>query len=173
MIKILSYEGQTRKELFPERKAADVSATVREILAAVKERGDDALREYAERFDGGAPASFEVSREEIEEAVQKVDPSFYEIIKEAAKNIREFHRHQIREGFTLRYEDGRVLGQKITPLQRVGLYVPGGTAAYPSTVLMDAIPAKLAGCPELGDDHPRKGRGHLSGGACRSEGSGG
>ena len=157
MIKILSYEGQTRKELFPERKAADVSAAVREILSAVKERGDDALREYAERFDGGVPARFEVSREEIEEAVQKVDPSFYEIIKEAAENIREFHRHQVREGFTLRYEDGRVLGQKVTPLQRVGLYVPGGTAAYPSTVLMDAIPAKLAGCPELVMTTPAKG----------------
>lgn len=111
--------------------------------------GDKALYEYCEKFDKAKLTSLEVSEEEFEEAFQAVDDEFLSIIEEAADNIREYHRHQVREGFEIRKENGIVLGQKVTPLEKVGLYVPGGTAAYPSTVLMDSIPAKIAGCGEI------------------------
>lgn len=115
----------------------------------MKKNGDKALYEYCEKFDKAKLTSLEVSEEEFEEAFQAVDDEFLSIIEEAADNIREYHRHQVREGFEIRKENGIVLGQKVTPLEKVGLYVPGGTAAYPSTVLMDSIPAKIAGCGEI------------------------
>ncbi|MBQ2252733.1 MAG: histidinol dehydrogenase, partial [Clostridia bacterium] len=127
----------------------DVSAAVSEILEAVKARGDEALREFCLRFDKAELSDFEVSEAEIEEAFATVGEAFCEILREAAENIRAYHKNQVREGFEIRRADGTVLGQKITPIEKVGLYVPGGTAAYPSSVLMNAIPAQLAGCSEI------------------------
>ncbi len=123
----------------------DVSGDVRAIIADVRENGDAALLRYAEKFDGGAPDRLEVTEDEFKEAEAVLDPAFLEILKKAAENIEFFHREQIRRGFEVR-RDGAVMGQRILPLARVGLYVPGGTASYPSSVLMNTIPARLAGC---------------------------
>ena len=150
MIRILKY-GEIEKEKIFERneKELDVSLAVGEIIKNVKERGDAALFEYTEKFDGAALSALEVTEAEIEEAFSLMDNDFVEIIREAAKNIEAFHKKQIKEGFEIKRSDGVVIGQKVTPIEKVGLYVPGGTAAYPSTVLMDSIPAKLAGCREI------------------------
>ena len=115
----------------------------------VKQNGDKALFEYAEKFDKAKLSSLEVTEEEIEEAFNKVEPKFIEIIKTAAQNIRNFHEKQVRNSFIINEQEGIVTGQKVTPIEKVGLYVPGGTAANPSTVLMDSIPAKIAGCSEI------------------------
>ena len=104
--------------------------------------------EYTRRFDRVDLRSLEVSREEIDRAKEKVSPEFLEILEKAARNIREYHRMQVNTGFRME-KDGIILGQKVTPIERVGIYVPGGTAAYPSTVLMDTIPAKIAGCRQI------------------------
>ena len=120
-----------------------------EIIKNVKERGDTALFEYCEKFDKAKLSSLAVTAEEIEEAVSLVEPEFLEIIKKAAANIRKFHEKQVRNSFIINDEDGIVIGQKVIPVDKAGLYVPGGTAAYPSTVLMDSIPAKIAGCGEV------------------------
>ncbi|MBR2668099.1 MAG: histidinol dehydrogenase [Oscillospiraceae bacterium] len=150
MIRIMRAEGLSDADvLLRDVQEADVTAAVTEILAAVRQRGDSALRDYSEKFDGGAPKELEVSREEWEEAVASVDPELLAVLEEAAENIRRFHRHQVLEGFSVTDKEGIVLGQKVMPLQRVGLYVPGGTASYPSTVLMDCIPAKIAGVGEI------------------------
>ena len=150
MIRILKYGEVENNEIFarvvPE---IDVEATVAEIIATVRKEGDAALFAYCEKFDGAVLTSLQVSEEEIEEAVNAVEPEFLEILKEAAKNIRKFHEKQVRNSFIINDEDGIVVGQKIIPVDRAGLYVPGGTAAYPSTVLMDSIPAKIAGCKEV------------------------
>ncbi len=159
MIRILPYETLGKEAVLARtEEAPDVSAPVSAILAAVKEEGDSALRRYAKEFDGmGDETPLEVSKEEIAAAVSAIDPAFLAILKEAAENIRNFHKHQVRNGFVLSERSGIVLGQKVTPLARVGLYVPGGTACYPSTVLMDSIPAKLAGVRELIMVTPAKG----------------
>lgn len=150
MIKILEYEKLSKEEIFARGgSAADVSAVVSEIIANVRANGDRALYDYAEKFDKAKLKSLEVGEEEIEEAFRAVPEEFIEILKEAAENIREFHGRQVRNGFEIKRADGVIIGQKITPIERVGLYVPGGTAAYPSTVLMDSIPAKIAGCKEI------------------------
>lgn len=120
-----------------------------EIIENIIKNGDKALVEYGKKFDKAELESLEVSEEEFEEAFRAVDDEFLDILEEAAENIREYHRHQVRDGFEIRKDNGVVLGQKVTPLEKVGLYVPGGTAAYPSTVLMDSIPAKIAGCGEI------------------------
>lgn len=120
-----------------------------EIIENIIKNGDKALFEYGKKFDKAELESLEVSEEEFEEAFRAVDDEFLDILEEAAENIREYHRHQVRDGFEIRKDNGVVLGQKVTPLEKVGLYVPGGTAAYPSTVLMDSIPAKIAGCGEI------------------------
>lgn len=120
-----------------------------EIIENIIKNGDKALFEYGKKFDKAELESLEVSEEEFEEAFRAVDDEFLAILEEAAENIREYHRHQVRDGFEIRKDNGVVLGQKVTPLEKVGLYVPGGTAAYPSTVLMDSIPAKIAGCGEI------------------------
>lgn len=127
----------------------DVTQAVADIIAAVRREGDGALRRFALEFDGAAPEQLEVSPGELDRAAQALDPELRSILEQAADNIRAFHGHQLRNSFVLTQPDGSVLGQKVTPLDRVGLYIPGGTAAYPSTVLMNAIPAKLAGCPEV------------------------
>ena len=159
MIRILPYETLGKEAVLARtEEAPDVSAPVSAILAAVKEEGDSALRRYAKEFDGmGDETPLEVSKEEIAAAVSAIDPAFLAILNEAAENIRNFHKHQVRNGFVLSERSGIVLGQKVTPLARVGLYVPGGTACYPSTVLMDSIPAKLAGVRELIMVTPAKG----------------
>ncbi len=125
---------------------SDVGEAVAEIIRNVRERGDRALFEYTERFDHAVLSSLRVSREEIEEAVENTDPALRKVIEKAAENIRRFHTKQLRDGFSIKSENGAVIGQRVIPIEKAGLYVPGGTAAYPSTVLMDSIPAKIAGC---------------------------
>ena len=150
MIRIMKLKEIAPEEIFARSKPqVDVSAVVREILATVRAQGDKALYDYCEKFDHVALPSLEVSQAEKEEAMQAVDPAFLEILRMAAENIRSFHRQQVRTSFILTDRPGVVMGQKIMPIEKVGLYVPGGTAAYPSTVLMDAIPAKIAGCREI------------------------
>ncbi len=150
MIKILKYGEVENKDIFARVSPAfDVEKTVAEIIANVREKGDAALFEYTERFDGASLSSLAVSEEEIEEAFSEVDGKFVEVLRKAAKNIRKFHEKQKRNSFIINDEDGIVVGQKIIPVDRAGLYVPGGTAAYPSTVLMDSIPAKVAGVGEV------------------------
>jgi len=150
MIKILKYGEVSPSEIFdrtlPTQK---VEGAVSEIIADVVKRGDSALFDYAERFDKVKLDSLTVTPEEIEKARSSVSPEFLEVLEKAAANIRRFHEKQIRHGFVINEENGIVIGQKVIPVDRAGLYVPGGTAAYPSTVLMDAIPAKLAGCREV------------------------
>ncbi len=150
MIKILKYGEVPNSEIFARGTAAtDVSGIVTEIIEDVKQNGDAALIKYAEKFDKAALTTLEVTEAEIEEAFNAVEPKFLEIIRTAAENIRAFHEKQVRNSFIISEKDGIVTGQKVTPIEKVGLYVPGGTAAYPSTVLMDSIPAKIAGCKEI------------------------
>ncbi len=150
MIKILKYGEVPNSEIFARGTAAtDVSGIVSDIIEDVKQNGDAALKKYAEKFDKAVLTSLEVTEAEIEEAFNTVEPKFLEIIRTAAENIRAFHEKQVRQSFIISENDGIVTGQKITPIEKVGLYVPGGTAAYPSTVLMDSIPAKIAGCKEI------------------------
>ena len=149
MIKILNYGEVSNEEIFArENIASNVEPAVTAIIADVRARGDEALFEYTARFDKAQLTSLEVSAEEINEAFEAVDPEFLDILREAAANIRLFHEKQVRNSFVIN-RDGVVMGQKVTPIERVGLYVPGGTAAYPSTVLMDSIPAKIAGCETI------------------------
>ena len=150
MIQILKYGRVANEEIFARMSPkANVEDTVAEIIRDVRENGDEALFRYCQKFDRATLSSLTVSKEEIDEAVASVDPEFIEILKRAAKNIRKFHERQVRNSFIINDENGIVIGQKIIPVDRAGLYVPGGTAAYPSTVLMDAIPAKIAGCREV------------------------
>ena len=150
MIKVMKVGEVPTEEIFsrvvPE---VNVSAIVTDIINDVKEHGDSALYKYCEKFDHAVLSSLEVTEEEFEEAFSLVDPSFLQILQDAAENIRSFHRQQVRSSFILTEKPGVVMGQKIMPIEKVGLYVPGGTAAYPSTVLMDSIPAKIAGCKEI------------------------
>lgn len=150
MIRIYEYGKISAGEIFHRNAPeADVSGIVREILENVREKGDQALFGYARQFDGAAPKELEVSKEEWDQAVESVDPAFLDVLYEAADHIRAFHEKQKRTGFVMTEREGVILGQKVIPLDRVGLYVPGGTASYPSTVLMDCIPAKLAGVGEV------------------------
>ena len=150
MIPIYEYGQVPNSEIFArDNIASNVEGAVTEILAQVAARGDEALREYTLRFDKADITNLEVTEAEIDEAFAAVEPEFVEILRQAAANIRAFHEKQRRNSFVVADQPGVVLGQKIVPIQKVGLYVPGGTAAYPSTVLMDSIPAKIAGCPQL------------------------
>lgn len=150
MIKILNYGEVSNDEIFARVVPSfNVTDIVAEIIDNVRKNGDKALFEYGEKFDKAKLDSLLVSKEEIDEAVAAVEPEFLEILKKAAANIRRFHENQKREGFRLDAPDGTVIGQRVIPVDRAGLYVPGGTAAYPSTVLMDAIPAKIAGVREV------------------------
>ena len=149
MIKMMKYGEVPSSEIFARGTAeTDVSDIVADILAEVRQKGDAALLAYAKQFDKADIQALEVSEAEIDAALQKVEPAFIAVLQQAAENIRAFHRRQVRNSFVIT-GDGIVTGQKITPIAKVGLYVPGGTAAYPSTVLMDAIPAKIAGCKEI------------------------
>ena len=150
MIKIFRYGQVSNEEIFArENPTAKVEAIVSEIIEKVANEGDSALKAYAEKFDGVRLSALEVTKEEIENAYAKAEKAFVAVLEEAAENIRAFHEQQKREGFRLEKKNGVIVGQKYTPIEKVGLYVPGGTAAYPSTVLMDAIPAKIAGCEEI------------------------
>ncbi len=149
MIKMMKYGEVPSSEIFARGTAeTDVSDIVADILAEVRQKGDAVLLAYAKQFDKADLQALEVSEAEIDAAFQKVEPAFIAVLQQAAENIRAFHRRQVRNSFVIT-GDGIVTGQKITPIAKVGLYVPGGTAAYPSTVLMDAIPAKIAGCKEI------------------------
>ena len=150
MIKIYNFGEVSNEDVFArDNIASNVEGVVSGIIADVISRGDTALFEYSKKFDKADLTSLEVTKEEIDEAIASVSTEFIEIIKEAAENIRAFHEKQVRTSFVINEKDGVLTGQKITPIEKVGLYVPGGTAAYPSTVLMDSIPAKIAGCSEI------------------------
>lgn len=150
MIKIMKMGQVSNEEIFARvEPAVNVEAIVTQIIEDVKTNGDKALFAYCEKFDGAKLEALQVSQQEMDEAVKAVDPAFIEILKKAAANIRAFHEKQVRTGFEIRKENGVIIGQRITAVDRAGLYVPGGTAAYPSTVLMDSIPAKIAGCQEV------------------------
>ena len=150
MIRIFKYGEVSPEQVFARSvPEVDVAGIVSDIIADVKKRGDAALFDYCERFDRVRLDALEVSPAEFDAAMEKVEPEFVRVLETAAANIRAFHERQVRNGFILTGKGGVVMGQKVTPLDRVGLYVPGGTAAYPSTVLMDAIPAKIAGCGEI------------------------
>lgn len=129
--------------------AKDVSDIVKDILNNVKENGDKAVYDYTLKFDGKAPEKVEISSEEIDSIIESCDKAYIETVKKAAKNIEDFHKRQIQQSWLTSKENGVIMGQRVRGLERVGLYVPGGTAAYPSSVLMNAIPAKLAGCKEI------------------------
>lgn len=150
MIKILEYKNINKEEILSRMsETPDVSDIVSDIIANVRENGDKAVFEYTAKFDRASLSSLEVTKEEIEEALTLVEPKFLRILETAASNIRKFHSRQVRNSFIISEDNGIVTGQKITPVERAGLYVPGGTAAYPSTVLMDSIPAKIAGVKEM------------------------
>lgn len=150
MIAILPYGQVPSEEIFARvEPTVNVSDIVTDIIANVRKRGDAALYEYCEKFDKAKLTALQVTSAEIEEAVAQVSPRFLEILEKAAANIRKFHEKQVRNSFIINDESGIVMGQKVIPVDRAGLYVPGGTAAYPSTVLMDAIPAKIAGVGQV------------------------
>ena len=150
MIRIYPFNEVSPEEIFARvLPTSRVDGAVADIIAGVRKGGDSALLAYTEKFDGVKLSSLRVTPEEIEEAKASVEPEFLEVLARAARNIRRFHERQVRNSFILNDEDGIVIGQKVIPLDRAGLYVPGGTAAYPSTVLMDAIPAKIAGVREI------------------------
>ena len=150
MIRILKYGEVKNEDIFARTIPTDsVEDAVREIIAKVRAEGDAALFAYEKQFDHADLTSLMVTEEEIAEAVAAVDARFLEVLEKAAANIRTYHEKQKREGFRFEKENGVVMGQKVLPVDKAGLYVPGGTAAYPSTVLMDSIPAKIAGVPEV------------------------
>ena len=150
MIRIVDYKDIDRAEILDRKENVfNVADTVSDIIKTVRQKGDEALFDYCERFDKVRLSSLEVAPEEIENALALVEPEFVEILKEAKENIYAFHSRQVRNSFLINEKDGVVIGQKVIPIEKVGLYVPGGTAAYPSSVLMNAIPAKIAGCSEI------------------------
>ncbi len=147
MIKIMKYGVVSEDEIFSRSSSSkDVSSVVSSIIKDVQEKGDEALREYTKKLDGADISEIEVSKEEIKAAADSMDSEFMRVLEKAASNIRKYHSKQVRNSFVMTEENGIVLGQKIVPVSVAGIYVPGGTAAYPSTVLMDTIPAKIAGC---------------------------
>ena len=150
MIKIYKYGEVPAEEIFDrESPTANVSDIVTDIINDVRKRGDEALLYYCEKFDGASLTTLEVGADEIDEAMALVPEEFLKILEGARDNITAFHEKQKRDGFVIEEKGGVVIGQRVTPIEKVGLYVPGGTAAYPSTVLMDSIPAKIAGCSEI------------------------
>ena len=146
-MKILDYNEIDKSTLFLRRlEDSGVEEIVRGILADVAQNGDFALYAYAKKFDRAELTTLEVSQAELDDALLSIPNELLDAMQTAAENIRAFHSMQLREGFRLERPNGVYMGQKITPIEKVGLYIPGGTASYPSTVFMNAIPAKLAGC---------------------------
>lgn len=165
MIKILDCASVSRDEIFARGMTSAspaVVAAVDGILADVRENGDRAVLEYTEKFDGVKLDSLRVSSEEMESALSRVSPEFLDILRKSADNIREFHRNQVRSSFVVTKEDGIILGQRVLPMERVGLYIPGGRASYPSSVLMNAIPAALAGVKNIIMVSPPDKSGHIA-----------
>lgn len=159
------FGSDTTPAALRERKDADFSRAeeiARAILDDVRQNGDAALYRYCEQFDRAKLSSLAVTKEEIDAAIADVGEEFLAILSEAAANIRAYHSRQVRQGFSVCEQSGIVLGQRVLPLDRAGLYVPGGTASYPSTVLMNVIPAKLAGVGELILTTPPKPDGSVS-----------
>ena len=157
MIRILNYEDVEIRGVFGRtEERAEVSDAVAGIIRRVKAEKDRALFELTKQYDSAALSSLRVSEAERKEGEQRVDPRFLSVLRQAADNIRSFHSRQVRGSFIINETDGVVLGQKVLPLDRVGLYVPGGTAAYPSTVLMDAIPAPAGRQHQSGDSCCRR-----------------
>lgn len=155
MIRIAKADGVSERELINQLKARSgeidrkVTSAVTDILNNVKQNGDDAVREYTLKFDGHMPSKFEISREEIDSSPDKCDRDFILALYKAADNIRDFHARQKQQSWLEPKQNGVILGQRIRGLKRVGVYVPGGTAAYPSSVLMNVIPAKIADVKEI------------------------
>lgn len=150
MIKILDAGQVSPGEILARTEdQQDVAGIVSSIIDEVRRHGDDALLRYAKEFDRAELTAIEVPSRQLDDAVAALSPQLRSILEEAAENIRAFHSHQVRNSFVISQREGVVLGQKITPIRRVGLYIPGGTAAYPSSVLMNCIPAKIAGCREI------------------------
>lgn len=155
MIRIAKADGVSERELINQLKARSgeidrkVTSAVTDILNNVKQNGDEAVREYTLKFDGHMPSKFEISREEIDSSPDKCDRDFILALYKAADNIRDFHARQKQQSWLEPKQNGVILGQRIRGLKRVGVYVPGGTAAYPSSVLMNVIPAKIAGVKEI------------------------
>ena len=150
MIPILDYEKTEKSPIFQRNTPqSQVTEPVQKIIAQVRSQGDRALFHYTRLFDKVDISSLEVTGEELEAALEQADKALLSVLSSAAENIKAYHSRQKRTGFSFSPEPGVVLGQKVTPLEKVGIYVPGGTAAYPSTVLMTAIPAKIAGCGEI------------------------
>ena len=150
MIKIMKYSEVSSGEIFTRTMpTVNVETIVSEIVQKVREEGDSALKAYTEKFDHARLDSPVVTAEEIDEAFAAVEPEFLRVLEEASANIRKFHSRQVSNSFIINDEDGIIMGQKVIPMDRVGVYVPGGTAVYPSTVLMDVIPAKIAGVKEI------------------------
>lgn len=155
MINTVFADGKSEEILISQLKERSgevdkaVTAAVSEILENVKKNGDKAVYEYTVKFDGKAPEKAEISKEEIDEAIEKCDKFFLESLKKAALNIKDFHARQKQQSWLTTKENGVIMGQRVRGLSRVGIYVPGGTAAYPSSVLMNAIPAKIAGVGEI------------------------
>jgi len=150
MIKILDRDQVSLPEILAKTEdKRDISGIVAEIIGNVRQNGDAALVQYAKQFDHAEIDALEVPQTQLDRALAGLDPDLRAILEEAAENIRAFHRRQVQNGFVISEKPGVVLGQKVTPVAKVGVYIPGGTAPLFSTVLMDCIPAKIAGCPEL------------------------
>lgn len=149
MVKVLDASRVPLSEILDRtEEQRDISGAVANILADVRQNGDAALRRYTREFDKAEPDALEVPREQLDKALADLEPGLRAVLEEAAENIRAFHRRQVQHGFVISDKPGIVLGQKVTPIEKVGVYIPGGTAPLPSTVLMDCIPAKIAGCSE-------------------------
>ena len=150
MIKILDASQVSLSEILARTEdTRDISGIVANIISDVRQNGDAALFRYAKEFDHTDLTALEVPQEQIDQALADLTPALRAVLEEAAENIRAFHQHQVQNGFVVCDKPGVVLGQKVTPIEKVGVYIPGGTAPLPSTVLMDCIPAKIAGCPEI------------------------
>ncbi len=150
MIKIIDANKISDKDIFcRNEELPDVSKPVSDIISEVRKNGDSALFEYSKRFDCVSLSSLEVSPQERKAALSAAEREFVEILEEAAENIRLYHSRQVKAGYEIREKEGVILGRRVLPLERVGLYIPGGTASYPSTVLMNCIPAKIAGVKEI------------------------
>ncbi len=155
MIPMVKADGSAELRLLKEiekrseKTNKDVTGVVNSILEDVKNRGDEAVKEYTIKFDGKSPEKTEISKDEMRSLAADCDPKFLDALKRAAENIADFHKRQLKESFFVTKDENVILGQRIRGLERVGIYVPGGTAAYPSSVLMSAIPAKIAGVKEV------------------------
>lgn len=164
MIKIFDIKDTDISSIIKRDSQLDTSveSIVREIIDNVRQNKDDALFEYCQKFDNAKLDSLEVSAKEIQDAYDNADPNFIKTLEMAKENIYDFHKRQKRENFIVNQQNGVILGQRIIPIENVGLYVPGGTASYPSSVLMNSIPAKIAGVSQLVITTPANSQGKIA-----------